>query len=307
MNKRVIRIGTRESELAMWQAHYVKDSLEANNHICEIIPITSDGEIETIKPIYEIGVTGVFTKTLDMALLAEEIDIAVHSLKDVPTQLPTGIVLAAVPPRGDHRDAIVTREAIANWSGIDAVIATSSVRRKAQWIHRYSNHNTENIRGNINTRLTKVVETEHWSGAIFAAVGIERINLKVPSMEILDWMLPAPAQGALGIVCRESDSYVSTICKTLNDTKSKLAVDTERMFLRGLMGGCATPIACHVQVDSKGIHLHGNILSLGNTPIKKEIKKSYDLSFGSSVGLIAAQELLNNGGKIILDENNSWK
>ena len=128
----------------------------------------------------EMSKSTLLTKTLDIALLANKIDIAVHSLKDVPTKLPEGISLAAVPKRGDYRDALVTKEQNLEWESMQAVIATSSIRRKAQWLYRYPEHRTDNIRGNINTRLEKLKNNDQWHGAIFAAVGIERIALPVP-------------------------------------------------------------------------------------------------------------------------------
>lgn len=297
-----IRIGTRESQLAMWQAHFVKNVLEAKGHFCELVPITSDGEIETVKPLYEMGVTGVFTKTLDIALLSGEIDIAVHSLKDVPTKLPVGLCIAAVPKRGDHRDAIVTKENEISWEVEEAVIATSSIRRKAQWLYRFPHHRTENIRGNINTRLKKLESNSSWHGAIFATVGIERIGLAIPHMEILEWMIPAPSQGALGIVCREEDQRLIDICKSLNDESSRLAVDVERGFLRALMGGCATPIACFAEVVNDQLKARAQVISLGPEPEKKELKISFTIEDPQEISKKLADKMLANGGIELVDK-----
>lgn len=296
-----LKIGTRESELAMWQANFVKAELEKRGTLCKIVPIKSLGEIETVLPIYEIGVQGVFTKTLDIALLQGKIDIAVHSLKDVPTISPDGLTITAVPIRGDHRDIVVTK-APCTWEEMKATIATSSIRRQAQWAYRYPKHSFDNIRGNINTRLSKLVNNPSWDGAIFAAAGIQRIDLDVPFFETLEWMLPAPAQGALGISARVDDLKTRNICDSLNDFNTATAVNCERMFLRELMGGCATPIAAFAQVKGDTIHFQGNIVSLGPSPKKKEINRFFPLDKAADVGKLAAEELLQNGGEAIIQE-----
>ncbi len=296
-----IRIGTRKSQLALWQANYVKELLEKQGVSCELVPITSDGEKETTLPIYEIGVTGVFTRTLDIALLENKIDIAVHSLKDVPTKTPVGIHISAVPERGNHKDVIVSKSP-QNWEAIDATIATSSIRRKAQWAYEYRNHSFQNIRGNINTRLQKLLENDHWHGVVFAAAGIERINLSVPYLETLDWMLPAPAQGALGIASRIDDRTTNALCSQINHEHASIATKIERQFLSELMGGCATPIAAFAEVKGQEIHFKANILSLGPNPQKKELIKTYTLGQANDIGKRAAEEILLNGGEEIIQE-----
>lgn len=296
-----IRIGTRESKLAMWQANYVKGALENNGIECTIVPIKSDGEIETTLPIYEIGVQGVFTKTLDIALLEERIDIAVHSLKDVPTKTPQGISIVSIPKRGNHRDVIVTRSP-KDWSTIQAHIATSSIRRKAQWNYKFPGTTFDNIRGNINTRLQKLKDNQEWDGVIFAAAGIERIDLKVPHLEVLNWMLPAPAQGALGIAAREDDKKTIELCSKLNDHSTHITCQAERQFLRQLMGGCATPIAAYAEMKGQEILFKGNILTLGSSPKKKEINLKYTVDQAKDIGKLAAEEMLQKGGQEIIDE-----
>src|SRR5687768_3335249 len=173
-----IRIGTRESQLAVWQAKQVKNLLAQHGIASDLIYIKSEGDIDLKTPLYEMGVLGIFTRSLDTALLNDKIDIAVHSMKDVPTRLPQGIALAAVLKRGSFQDLLVYKE---NITFLDdqyskAVIATSSIRRKAQWLHRYPNHTIKNLRGNVNTRLQKLGGS-YWNGAVFAAAGLERINL----------------------------------------------------------------------------------------------------------------------------------
>ncbi|HJT75067.1 MAG TPA: hydroxymethylbilane synthase, partial [Chitinophaga sp.] len=186
MNKE-IRIGTRESQLALWQANKVKDLLEAQGYTTTLVPIKSEGDIDLVTPLYEIGVQGIFTKSLDLALLNNRIDIAVHSLKDVPTQLPKGIIQAAVLERGPVKDLLVYKKdtSFLEQEGYIANIATSSVRRKAQWLRRFPRHQIHNLRGNVNTRLQKLA-AENWDGAIFAAAGLERINVRPPQSVELD-------------------------------------------------------------------------------------------------------------------------
>src|SRR5258705_700590 len=195
---KLIRIGTRDSQLAAWQATQVKELLARYGLASELVYIKSEGDIDLKTPLYEMGVQGIFTKSLDIALLNNKIDIAVHSMKDVPVQLAKGIVQAAILKRASYKDLFVYRETdfFLNDPSSKDVIATSSIRRKAQWLHRYPNHVIANLRGNINTRLQKVKDN-NWQGAIFAAAGLERINLRPQNCIELDWMLPAPAQGAI--------------------------------------------------------------------------------------------------------------
>ncbi|MDP1725296.1 MAG: hydroxymethylbilane synthase [Bacteroidota bacterium] len=297
---RNILIGTRESELAVWQAVFIKGLIEKTGNNCELVYIKSDGEQDLVSPLYEMGVQGIFTKTLDAALLNHKIDIAVHSLKDVPTQLPEGLVLAATPERGNHKDVLVYKnegdlpEARENY-----IIATSSLRRKAQWLNRFPSHETETLRGNINTRLQKLIENQNWNGALFAHAGIERIDLKVPYKIELDWMLPAPAQGALGIVCRKDDPEILEICKTLNHDDTQLATRTERNFLRELMGGCTMPIAAYAHVLNGNLVFKGNVLSIDGKQ-KAEVQLEVNIEDAKFAGEKAAQQLINNGGAIIL-------
>src|SRR4030095_14454511 len=196
--EKIIRIGTRESQLAVWQAEQVKSLLGQHGLASALVYIKSEGDIDLKTPLYEMGVQGVFTRALDIALLNDKIDIAVHSMKDVPTQLANGVVQAAILKRASYKDLFVYKNSISFLNDFDstAVIATSSIRRKAQWLNRYPNHAIENLRGNVNTRLKKVSE-RNWNGAVFAAAGLERINLRPSNSIELDWMLPAPAQGAI--------------------------------------------------------------------------------------------------------------
>ena len=201
---KTIRIGTRDSELALWQAKTVQSQLEQLGHKTVLVPIKSTGDIVLDKPLYELGITGIFTKTLDIAMLNEDIDIAVHSLKDVPTLLPNGIVQAAVIKRGNVNDTLVFKNNEEFLSAKDAVIATGSLRRRAQWLNRYPTHTVVGLRGNVNSRLEKL-EQNDWNAAIFAAAGIGRLNMRPENSINLSWMIPAPAQGAVMITALEKD------------------------------------------------------------------------------------------------------
>jgi len=310
---KVIRIGTRESQLAVWQANTVKSLLSENGYKAELVYIKSEGDTDLKTPLYEIGVQGIFTRALDIALLNDEIDIAVHSMKDVPTVMAKGIVQAAVLPRASYKDLLVMRgdgvaPGNAAWEDTRptaAVIATSSIRRKAQWLNRYPDDQIENLRGNVNTRLRKVAESE-WHGAIFAAAGLERIGLRPANAVELDWMLPAPAQGAIIVVTKESNLYCMEACGHFHDMDTSLCVAIERDFLRALLGGCSTPISGLARVESGEIVFEGNILSKDGRQ-KKEITKRAAVTDAADLGTIAANELLANGGQEILngirDEN----
>jgi len=297
---KVIRIGTRDSQLAVWQANKVKQLLEVQGHRPELVFVKSEGDIDLQTPLYELGVQGIFTKALDIALLNKEIDMAVHSMKDVPTVPAKGIVQAAVLPRASYKDILVPKNGIAFLDDhhSSAVIATSSTRRRAQWLNKYPNHRIENLRGNVNTRLRKVKE-DNWDGAIFAAAGLERIELRPGNAIELDWMLPAPAQGAIMIVCREEDKQVFDACNPLNDITTALCTKIERDFLRALLGGCTTPISALAEIAGETINFRGNILSLDGkkkAAISKTIQKN-DVDAGKTI----AEELLRMGGKEILE------
>ncbi|HVM88275.1 MAG TPA: hydroxymethylbilane synthase [Puia sp.] len=301
-----LKIGTRESQLAVWQATFVKELLKENGIDSELIFIKSEGDIDLKTPLYEMGVQGIFTKTLDAALLNNKIDIAVHSMKDVPTQLANGIIQAAVLKRGNYKDILVKREK--SDMNVDKLltshisrltIATSSIRRKAQWLHRFPNHTIENLRGNVNTRLKKLEES-NWHGAIFAAAGLERIHLLPENTIDLDWMLPAPSQGAIVVVCRQEDNETKEKCLLLNDEVTALCTKIEKDFLRTLLGGCSTPISALAEIEKDELFFRGNILSLDGRQ-KKEIEKILPVDLAENIGKDAALELLQKGGQEIAD------
>ncbi len=296
-----IKIGTRDSELALWQANTVKALLEEKGFAAELVLIKSEGDLDLTTPLYAMGVQGVFTRSLDIALLNGRIDIAVHSMKDVPTQLPKGITQAAILKRASYTDILVYNgdpSFLNDFTGT-ALIATSSIRRKAQWLHRYPHHSIENLRGNVNTRLRKVAES-NWNGAVFAAAGLERIHLRPKNSIDLDWMLPAPAQGAIMVVCGEADTYCREALSQLNDRATEIATKVERDFLKELMGGCSTPISGLATVVNNSIQFKGSILSLDGKE-KAEIEISGDTGDFESLGAKAAAAIIANGGKSIAE------
>jgi len=271
--------------------------LAAHNHHSELVFIKSEGDIDLQTPLYAIGVQGIFTRSLDIALLQNKIDIAVHSMKDVPVQLPAGIVQAAVLERASYKDLLVYKGDpgfLDNVKG-EAVIATSSIRRQAQWLHRYPQHRIENLRGNVNTRLQKL-QDHPWNGAIFAAAGLERINLRPANAVELDWMLPAPAQGAIMVVCREADTTCLNACQPFNHAATALCVKVEREFLQTLMGGCSTPISALATIAHDQLHFQGNIVLPDGTEII-DTAHSVALADAATTGVTAAKAILEKGGR----------
>ncbi len=298
---KTIRIGTRESQLAVWQARQVKELLTRSGYAAELIYLKSEGDIDLHTPLYEIGVQGIFTRSLDIALLNDKIDIAVHSMKDVPTQLANGIIQAAILKRASYKDLLVYKNDISFLSDFNstAVIATSSIRRKAQWLNRYPYHKIENLRGNVNTRLHKL-EENNWNGAMFAAAGLERINLRSANTIELDWMLPAPAQGAIMMVCRNGDDFCLNACHHFNDADTALCTKIERDFLRTLYGGCSTPISALAVIKNDVVYFKGNILSPDGKE-KAELESSAPIFDRVNMGAKMALQLLQKGGQAIAE------
>lgn len=297
MNK-VIRIGTRESALALWQAHTFQDLLNSKGFSNELIPIKSEGDLDLVQPLYEMGTVGIFTKTLDAALLNNRIDLAIHSMKDVPTLLPKGIQQAAVLERGPVKDVLV-KKTNASSLEIPQIIATGSLRRKAQWLSKFPNHNIVPLRGNIQTRLKKL-KNEDWDGAIFAEAALVRLKTENENVNILDWMIPAPAQGALMIVCKSKDKALLNVIKQFNHLETALCTQIERDFLRTLEGGCTAPIGALANVEGNNIQFQGGVFSLDGKRkfiIDETFEKSTELK-----GVKLANQLLKKGAVELLQE-----
>ncbi len=304
----IIRIGTRNSQLAMWQAETVQKKIEKLGHQTQIVPIKSEGDKELTKPLYEMGITGVFTKDLDVALLEKRIDIAVHSLKDVPTLLPKRIVYGAFLERGSHEDILVYKgdNLFLDNTKSTGTIATSSLRRKAAWLNQFPNYTIENLRGNVNSRLKKIQKSD-WKGAIFAKAGLERTQLldHLPQMELnyvtLDWMVAAPAQGIVTVTCLEENKFCFDVCKKINNRTSEIEATVERDFLRELEGGCTAPIGAKATVKEDEVELETSLYSLdGKVCNQLELRvniNEYKL-FGKKAGKIC----IANGGKELIKQ-----
>ncbi|MES2411493.1 MAG: hydroxymethylbilane synthase [Bacteroidota bacterium] len=295
MAEKTIRIGTRDSQLALWQANTVQKQLQDLGYKTEIIAVKSDGDIILDKPLYELGITGIFTKTLDIAMINGQVDIAVHSMKDVPTALPKGILQAAVLERANVLDILVHKGNL-DFLDKEGTIATGSLRRQAQWWNKYPNHMVVDLRGNVNTRMQKLKDNE-WNGAVFAAAGLERINLKPDNFIDLDWMIPAPAQGAMVVVAMENDSFTIDAVSQLNDIETEICTYIERQFLKTLEGGCTAPIGALAKYNEEEdtIDFKGILLSIDGRQ-KLEIDKKVDISEWKKLGFNSAQEILENGG-----------
>lgn len=302
MKQKTIRIGTRDSELALWQAKTVEKQLNDLGYNTEITAVKSEGDIVLDKPLYELGITGIFTKTLDIAMIQGKIDIAIHSMKDVPTQLPNGIIQGAVLERASTLDILVHKGNLDFLTQENSTIASSSLRRKASWLHKYPTHAVEDIRGNVNTRLQKVTDS-NWSGAIFAEAGLERINVKPSTFIPLDWMIPAPAQGAMLVVCNAEDFFSLEAVSQLNHIETEICTYIERQFLRTLEGGCTAPIGALAIYNEKEdvIDFTGVLFSIDGKQ-KLEVKKTVEVSEWKKLGFHCAQEILVNGGTAVMTE-----
>lgn len=297
-----IKIGTRDSQLALWQAHFVEDKLKQLGVETEIVSVKSEGDLVLDKPLYEMGITGVFTKTLDLAMVKGEIDIAVHSMKDVPTLLAKGIVQGAVLERASVFDILVYKNNLDFLQEENATIGTGSLRRKAQWLNRYPTHKVENLRGNVNTRLKKLEENP-WQGAIFASAGLDRISKKPEKFIELDWMTPAPAQGAMMVVVREELQQIKELLQKINHTPTEIETKIERDFLRFLQGGCTAPIGAIARYNQeKGkIYFKGDLVSLCGKE-KVVFEQEFDISEKEIIAKKASDFILKNQGERIIKE-----
>ena len=296
MFDKTLRIGTRDSQLALLQAQKVGDLLEALHLKTQLVATKSAGDLNLTQPIYAMGIQGVFTKALDIALLENRIDLAVHSLKDVPTQLPEGLVLVAVLERDSSLDVLVQNHKADLQKA--STIATGSLRRKAQWLHRYPHHHVVNLRGNVQTRMDKLFSSD-WEGAVFAKAGLERVELLGSHSQELKWMIPAPAQGAIGVVCRANDTELIELLKKINHQPTRECVDIEREFLRILEGGCSAPIGALAILVQDKIQFKGGVFSLDGQ-IAATTSKEVQMADGKNLAAQAAEEVLSKGGHQIM-------
>lgn len=289
-----IKIGTRNSPLALWQAHEVANNLQQLGHETSIVPILSSGDKNLNLPLYAMGITGVFTKDLDIALLNKDIDIAVHSLKDVPTQLPQGVQISAVLERDFPQDVLVRKESAKHKELKDLKIATSSLRRRAFWSQIFPETEFADIRGNVQTRLKKL-EDGVADATLFSLAGLERMNLDI-TFEHLDFMLQAPSQGVVGIAHLSENEELTSILNQINHNETKICVDIERQFLQTLEGGCTAPIGAKAILIGNQIRFLGRLCSLDGKNcinVDETITWNPQQNFGEEL----AMQVLDNGGR----------
>ncbi len=305
MTKQTVNIGTRSSQLAMWQAKEVQRSLSESFPDAEvnIIPIKTKGDAVLDVALSKIGDKGLFTKEIENALLDGRVDVAVHSLKDLPTTLPEGLTLGGVLPRGEVRDVFISRDgrALDAFTGNDS-IGTSSLRRQAQILNYNENLNVVDIRGNVNTRLKKMKEG-HCDAIIMAGAGILRLGLDSEITHFLEptVVLPAVSQGAVAMEIREDDPEMNGMVNAISHDATLLAVLAERVFLHTIEGGCQVPVACYSQVVEHTITLTGMVASVDGKVLLRESMS--DLAENASVlASRLAKNLLDAGGREILDE-----
>jgi len=307
-----LRVGTRGSALALWQTERIRERLTDAGHPTERIGIRTTGDIVQDVPLARIGSAALFTRQIDEAMLAGRIDIAVHSLKDLPTELPKGIVIAAIGEREDPSDALVGRGPL-RWSEVPlgATVATSSLRRKAQLLHARPDLRAQDIRGNVDTRLAKLDGNREWSAILLAAAGLLRLGLGHRIGERLppEVMLPAPGQGALAVTARADDTEAIAAARAaVHHAPSALAVSAERAFLRGLEGGCQVPVAALASLESTGgataLRLQGRVLSLGGDRIAEGRERGLVRTpqDAERLGSSLAERLLREGAATILAE-----
>lgn len=296
--KRVLRIGTRESALALYQANAVAARLNSADVETVLVPIIAKGDVVLDKPLHRIGTTGLFTKALDDAMLAGEIDLAVHSMKDVPTDLPEGISQVAVLPRGAVEDVLVTRQPREVDFELPLTIATGSLRRKAQWLNAYPKHRFEDLRGNVPTRLQKLRDST-WDGAIFAKAGLARLGLLPHHYRVLDWMLPAPAQGIIMVVAPTDDEFAKEACLKITHHFTEIVAHIERSFMKRLEGGCTAPIGALAEISGDDIFFKGTLVSLDGVK-KIDIVRMVPLGDFQDFGVRCADELLDKGGDALV-------
>jgi hydroxymethylbilane synthase len=300
-----LTIGSRGSDLALWQANYVRDLLHARypelNIEIEIIQTSGDKILDT--PLAILGGKGVFTKEIEDALIERKIHIAVHSLKDLPTINSEELVIGAVPERANVEDVFLSRDTNSQLMGLPdgATIATGSLRRKAQILSKRPDLHIVDIRGNVPTRIRKLLESD-WDGMILARAGVERLGLTqhVAHTISLEWVLPAAGQGALGIQCRRDDSDVLELLAPLNDKRTLAGVSAERALLAAMGGGCQVPIGAYGKVIGEDLDLSACVASLDGKSVIRGVHRGR-ANDAERIGSQLARVLLQDGGQEILD------
>jgi hydroxymethylbilane synthase len=299
-----MKLGTRGSALALWQANWIKSELERRRPglDVELVRIKTTGDKILDVPLAKIGGKGLFTKELDDALLDGRIDLAVHSLKDVPFQLPAGIALAAVPEREDPRDALLSNAGRLVELKPDATVGTSSLRRQVQLRHLLPHLNLVMLRGNVDTRLRKLADGE-FDAIVLAAAGLKRLGHQSRITELLDddVMLSAVGQGALAIVCRHGDAEVNGALAGLEHGPSRICVTAERALLRALGGSCQVPVAGRARIEGDRVRLKGLIAALDGKRVLRE-EAAAPLAAAEDLGWEIGRKLIAGGAAEILAE-----
>ena len=302
--RELIRIGTRQSALALWQAHHVADELKKiyPGLAVEMVHFNTKGDKILEKSLAEIGGKGLFTAELEQAMHEGAIDIAVHSLKDMPTELPEGLILGAITKRETPFDALVSPK----YKTLDqlpqgAKVGTSSLRRQAQLLHARPDLDIHVLRGNVQTRLNKL-ETENFDAIVLAQAGLKRLELSDCITQVFqpEQMLPAVGQGALAIECRQDDQEILDMLSHLNDPDTRYAVEAERSFLRSLNGGCQVPMGVYGTVQGDRLHVRDLIASLdGSEMYQGQLEGPVEEA--ETMGLTLAQNLYQEGAKSVID------
>ncbi len=302
---RIIKIGTRKSKLALWQSNWVKAQIESlyPGMRVELVRITTTGDKILDSPLSKIGGKGLFVKEIENALLRGDVDIAVHSMKDLPAQLPEGLKLCSFPKREDPRDAFISRHGL-GFSQLRprAKVGTSSLRRAAQLLNLRPDLKIESLRGNVDTRLRKLHQGE-FDAIVLAGAGLKRLGFTEKITEYLspDTMIPAIGQGVLGLEIRAEDWEVASLLAPLNDPLTEVAVRAERGFLRELEGGCQVPLAAHAKVSDGQVILEGMVAELDGSRMIKD-KKAGQHQEAEKIGVELARHLLEMGAGEILEK-----
>ena len=308
--KESLKIGTRASKLALWQANWVKSALieACPQQNIELVIIKTKGDKILDVPLAKVGGKGLFVKEIEQALLDGRIDIAVHSMKDMPAKIPDGLCIGAIPTREDPADVLISKNGL-HFSELKqgAVIGTSSLRRGAQIRHMRPDIIIVPLRGNVETRLKKL-EIQNLDAVVLAAAGIKRLNLAHRITEYLnfDIMLPAVGQGALSIEIRQNDQDIQPMIKALDDPQTRAVVMGERAFLNHLGGSCQVPIAGHGVINRNTFNLTGLVADLdGSRILKATLSGSTDST--ETIGISLAQQLLAQGADKILEQLQSME
>ncbi len=295
-----IRLATRKSPLALWQAEWVADQLRQLGYVCELVPLTTQGDND-LRPITSSSEVGLFTKRIQQALIDGEADVAVHSLKDLPTLEIAALHVAAIPPRETVEDRLVSAQ---GWTLDElpsgAIVGTSSRRRAAQLLYHRGDLRILPIRGNLQTRIDQVMRAD-FHATLLAAAGLERLQMQdLPATTLpLEIMLPAPGQAALAIETRRDDEYATTAVARLDHSETRAAVNAERSLLKELSGGCLAPIAAYAHVTGSSLRLKAVVLSLdASSRLYSEIQGPLDQAV--QLGRVAADELRAAGAEAII-------